>query len=448
LNLGNQTEGFTIVGSANNDTITGGQGNDNITGGAGADAINAGAGANSVTDAGVGADVITHNTNGATVVVAVTGTDTVTLTATEAGATVNSAAGVNTTVNASTSSAAVTLSGNTGNDTFTAGSGADNLSGGNGNDVFRFLSTNFTDADTVSGGNDADTIQITDNATVVDIDFDDVSSVETLLLSGTGTSSVVIGTEAYAAGIRTVTASSGNDTISTFNVDSERGDLTINLASGGQDTVLIRNDVIGNNGVVGTQFGLGGQVITWTNGVGGYVGATGNSNATTLNATIAAWTAAGQNDGIEHAIINGFAAGNSGDRVAYLEGSTPSFVGGLADNVSLTTNNLSGLAVNSVIEVASNFQINDGRNLGAVATMLDQLNNVQDGNYYVVIYDGTSADSNAWIYAATATEGDGFDFADTNGATNGFDTDTVELIGVLMGVGADNLTSQNFISSI
>ena len=122
-------------------------------------------------------------------------------------------------------------------------------------------------------------------------------------------------------------------------------------------------------------------------------------------------------------------------------------IGAFSDNVSLTTNNLSGLAVNSVIEVASSFQINDRENLGAAATMLSQLNNVQDGTYYVVIYDGTSADSNAWIYAATATEGDGFDFADDNGSTNGYDVDTVELIGVMMTVGADNLTSQNFISS-
>jgi hypothetical protein len=128
-------------------------------------------------------------------------------------------------------------------------------------------------------------------------------------------------------------------------------------------------------------------------------------------------------------------------------GDVPILIGGFANNVSLTTNNLSGLAVNSVIEIASDFQINDGTNLGAVATMLDQLNNVQDGAYYIAIYDGNLDDSNAWIYAATATEGDGFDFADTNGVTNGYDRDTLELIGLLTDVGADNLTSQNFTSS-
>jgi hypothetical protein len=130
-----------------------------------------------------------------------------------------------------------------------------------------------------------------------------------------------------------------------------------------------------------------------------------------------------------------------------LAGNTPTIIGGFADNVNLNTNNLSGLAPNSVIEIQSNFQINDGTNLGAVATMLDQLNGVQDGTYYIVIYDGTSANSNAWVYVATATEGDGFDFADANGATNGYDTDTLELLGVLNSVGADLLTSQNFITS-
>ncbi len=45
LNLSNQTEGFTITGSAGNDTITGGSGNDTITGGAGADTMTGGAGA-------------------------------------------------------------------------------------------------------------------------------------------------------------------------------------------------------------------------------------------------------------------------------------------------------------------------------------------------------------------------------------------------------------------
>ena len=40
INLGNQSEGFTITGSDNDDTITGGKGADIITGGLGADTFN------------------------------------------------------------------------------------------------------------------------------------------------------------------------------------------------------------------------------------------------------------------------------------------------------------------------------------------------------------------------------------------------------------------------
>ena len=56
INLANQTEAFTITGSANADTITGGAGADTIAGGAGADTITGGAGADS-SSGGAGNDV-------------------------------------------------------------------------------------------------------------------------------------------------------------------------------------------------------------------------------------------------------------------------------------------------------------------------------------------------------------------------------------------------------
>jgi len=64
INLGNQTEGFTIlgtnaVGAANSgDTLTGGSGNDIIDGGNGNDTINGGGGADTITG-GAGLDIIT-----------------------------------------------------------------------------------------------------------------------------------------------------------------------------------------------------------------------------------------------------------------------------------------------------------------------------------------------------------------------------------------------------
>src|SRR6185369_13902033 len=48
LNLANQTEGFTIIGSAGSDSISSGGGAESIDGGAGADTISGGAGADSI----------------------------------------------------------------------------------------------------------------------------------------------------------------------------------------------------------------------------------------------------------------------------------------------------------------------------------------------------------------------------------------------------------------
>ena len=49
------------------------------------------------------------------------------------------------------------------------------------------------------------------------------------------------------------------------------------------------------------------------------------------------------------------------------------------------------------------------------------------------------------LYIARATAGNGFNFADTNGILGGIDTDSVELVAVFHGVGADSFNSQNFI---
>ena len=94
-----------------------------------------------------------------------------------------------------------------------------------------------------------------------------------------------------------------------------------------------------------------------------------------------------------------------------------------------------------MIEINANeFQISDPTNLLAVATMLDSLNNVQDGTYYIVIYDGSG--TGAFVYVATATEGDGFDFAETAGGT--LDTDTLELLAEITGVAGNSIDSSNF----
>ena len=458
INISGTTTNVAVSTDVGNDTITAGSGADNISTGANDDLIkflSANFDLNDTVAGSTGSDTIqvtdnatvidsnfTHVTLVETLLLSGTGAQSVTFDGTTA-----QTAGIHTitatastlgsTIDISGTNAGLVVSSGSGADTITAGAGNDNINTGNGVNFVKFISDNFDLNDTVAGGAGVDTIQVignvaTGNAAVVDADFTHVSSVEVLqFMSGTNT--ITLGNWAYTHGITTVIGGSGDDTITTSGVDAERGAVTINLASGGTDTLYIQNDTIGNNGSNTSAGGLGGAIV-------------GNlSNATTINGTIALWTAAGSNTGTSAVTINGFTAGNGGDQIRYLLGDTPTMIGGYADNVSLVTNDLAGLAVNSVIEIASTFQISNPSNLGAVATMLDRLNNVQNGTYYVIIYDGTSANSNAYLYVATATEGNGFSFADANGATNGYNTDTVELLAKIMGVGGDTMTSLNFI---
>jgi hypothetical protein len=285
--------------------------------------------------------------------------------------------------------------------------------------------------------------------TVTDLSFANASGIEKIVFTSGANSFVYNG--ALTAGVTTVVGGSGNDTLSTpVGLDSARNGLVLDLTSGGIDTLRLLNTDIGNNGLTFT--GPGGVAIVSGSGVkpagqlgfGGAIvnragGNEGESNANTLNATFSHWDGVA---GTSYVVINGFSTGVEDDLIDYALGTDfNQLVGGFANNVSLTSNDLSGLAPNSVIEVdADAFQISDPRNLLAVATMLDQMNNVQDGTYYIVIYDG--AGTGAYIYVATATEGDGFDFAETAGGD--YDTDTLELLAQLTGVASNSIDAGNF----
>ena len=56
----------------------------------------------------------------------------------------------------------------------------DNITGGGSDDVFNFATANLTLLDTINGAGGTDTVNITDDASVVDADFTLVSNVETL----------------------------------------------------------------------------------------------------------------------------------------------------------------------------------------------------------------------------------------------------------------------------
>jgi Ca2+-binding RTX toxin-like protein len=465
----------TIIGGAGNDTIQTGAGDDTITGGAGSDSIVAGSGDDTIVgdqtdvllDGGshttrdllqVGANfndiddgqivnienvaltasgltlVLSDQTEGFNISGHATGSSTII-----AGIGNDSITGGDAADSIVGGGGADTLNGGAGNDDITVGTNTNdtetvNVSvlGGAGNDIIKIELDELTLNDVITGGSDTDTLQFLTVGTLVDADFTNVTTVEKLILAD-GINNLTLGNEAYNGGngVSTVVGGSGNDTIITYSNDDQRGSLTLDLSAGGKDTLQILNASIGGAG-------------------GASVPATLTINEATLNQTLADWAATNatvtSRVGTDALTVSGFQVGDGGDQIEFMDGASAVVIGGFANNVDLTFNNLAGLSNYSVIELNANqFQQSDPYALLSMATMMDQLNNVQDGNYYVVVYDGTGAAANAFIYAATATEGDGFDFADVNAGTNGNDLDTVELIGILTGVGANNVTSQNFI---
>ena len=94
----------------------------------------------------------------------------------------------------------------------------------------------------------------------------------------------------------------------------------------------------------------------------------------------------------------------------------------------------------------------DPRALDSIATLLSALPRITDSgsgkSFYIVVYSGDTTQSaatrDAWLYAATSTQSDGFDFAEnTSAATR--DTDTLELIAIFKGIGTNAFDSQHFI---
>jgi Ca2+-binding RTX toxin-like protein len=121
-----------------------------------------------------------------------------------------------------------TINGGDGDDTFEDSAGDETRSGGGGKDNFKFATANFTAKDTVAGGDGADTITITNGATVIDTDFTNVTSVETLSLAGAGTD-IDVGVLASASGLTTVVATATG--ASDVNVVKDfSGDLTVKIS--------------------------------------------------------------------------------------------------------------------------------------------------------------------------------------------------------------------------
>jgi hypothetical protein len=133
------------------------------------------------------------------------------------------------------------------------------------NDVFSFASEAAVSAAALinGGGGASDTIQLTSAATLGDADFAHVQAVEILGL--TGASGVTLGTNASAAGIKTVVVGAGPTSIA----DSNSGTLAVNAAGLGAGNLLT----------------LTGSTALTVSSLTGNLNATGDTGALSVTAT-------------------------------------------------------------------------------------------------------------------------------------------------------------------
>jgi hypothetical protein len=261
------------------------------------------------------------------------------------------------------------------------------------------------------------------------------SGIEKYTLSNDGNSTF---TQSAGSTDLEVVSGASDDLIISDDNDSFRDNLTVDFASGGNDTIRLLNDTgsVDGNGLVSSDFGGFG-------GSGNSVsGGNSNHNEDTRLLTGAEWDGSAGSTGADVIGFTASATHTDRDMIQLSE-----FTGGVLEGVNRTTTDISGIASGSVLEInTASFTVSGDQfgALGSVATMLDSLSNVADGDYYIVAYNGSDTNADAGLYYARATEGDGFDFADTNGATGGYDTDSLELLAVFHEVGANELSSLNF----
>jgi len=149
------------------------------------------------------------------------------------------------TINASAFTGTVTLKGGSGVDTITAGSGANTIQAGNGDDIITIDATTFDLNDTIAGGAGTDTLVLTGVANLTDANFTNVTGIEKIVVADETGQSLVLGTNAKAAGIRTVDTSAVATT-KTITVDISgmtSTDMTITGGAGNETIKMASADV-------------------------------------------------------------------------------------------------------------------------------------------------------------------------------------------------------------
>lgn len=227
----NSTQAATFIGGLGNDTFSTAQ-TGSLTF---ASSLSGGSGSNVLAFTGVGASIVDAGFANASYIQAITSVGTISAVLADAA----QAAGV-VSVTGSTGADTFSYAGSTAI-TFTGGSGADSFavtgasnnastfSGGDAVDTFTFATSAQLTAASVDGGAGSDTIFISGGASATDSAFSRIAAgtVEALTISGSA-SSLIVGSNALAAGIRTITGGTAADTII-----ANYGTTAVTLSGGG-----------------------------------------------------------------------------------------------------------------------------------------------------------------------------------------------------------------------
>ena len=241
-----------------------------------------------ILDLGSGNDsvVFQPGTFGVSSLIGGAGTDTLNYSSYDSAVTVNLATG--TATGTGGISGFESVLGSAAADTITASTSGDvSLQGKAGADTFNVTVAGLTSTDTIDGGADSDTLVFTDSGVITDAQFTNVTTLETVNL--TGASTISAGTEASQAGIATINTGTGATTV---NSTATGYDLTVNAANLADNASLTltgsanTNDFTVSNltGSVLASGTSGTLAVTTGDAADNAIGVTTGSGATTITA--------------------------------------------------------------------------------------------------------------------------------------------------------------------
>ena len=429
------TTGLTFTGTnAPTETLNGTAGNDTFSYAAGATGLTS----TKTIDGGAGSDTValTGNTAvSATDFDSVSNIETITVANTTTNIAITTkdalvASGATLTLNASgLTSGTLTFNGaaeTNGKFSITGGAAADTITGGSGDDTFTFIAgTGLTAADTVNGGAGNDTVALTGNTAVTAALFDGVSNIETITVANTTTNIAITTVDNLVASGATLTLSASSLTtgVLTFTGTAEtNGKFNITGGAAG-DTI------VGGQGADTISGGEGADNIT-----GGQGADTINLTETTAAIDTVIYTNKNEFGATE--TINNFAAGAGVDVIqfaaAMLVNGTPA-----ATLNSKTAANWN--ATNTTVGADDVFvAITDAQTTSAVSTaagvaglLTGVQNNIANGDKIaIVLRDAT--DQYVWYWEASATN------------ATAIDTAELTLVGKLAGISGTAIANGDF----